>query len=85
MCSLFIEAHLAAEEVFGVKASEYQVGIGNGRLRALAVTGRSRVCSGALRSDPQGAALIHMGDRTAPGTDGMDVNDRDADKLARRR
>ena len=49
---------------------------------AVAVAGRPGPRAGALRADPQHAALVDPGDRAAAGADRADVDHRDLDRHA---
>ncbi len=57
------------------------MGVGDGGLAAaFAVAGRPRIGAGALRADPQHAAVVDPGDRAAARADRDDVEDGRADR-----
>src|SRR5439155_22911439 len=69
-----VEQAAAAEEIRRGEIAEHQIGVGDGRLiAALAITGRPRHRTGAVRADMQDAALVDPGDRAAAGADRSDV------------
>ncbi len=61
--ALRIDSHPSAEEEIRIDAPENEIGVGDRRFSAPAVAGRSGVGPGALRTDPQGAAFVQVGDR----------------------
>src|SRR5581483_9624027 len=72
---LDVELHAAAEEELRVEPAEVQVRVRHRRLRAPApVAGGAGDRARALRSDPEAAGL-EPGERAAPGTDRMDVDE----------
>ena len=46
-----IEPHPAAEKILGDEATGDEVGVGDGRLGAAPIAGRSRICARTLRPD----------------------------------
>ena len=74
------EQYSAAEKAVRPKAAEQQVGVGDGRLVAVAVASRAGVGAGALRPDAQRAASIDAGNRPAARADGVNVDRRDAQR-----
>ena len=74
---LGVELHGAAEEAVGIEAAQHHIRVGHRRLRsAPAVACRSWHGTGRLWSDAEGAGAVAMGDRTAAGPDGVDVDHR---------
>ncbi len=79
-----IDLHLAAEEVLGPKAAEDDVRVRHGRLLAPApVAGGARLGAGATRPDAERAARVDVGDAAAAGADGVHVDHRHEDRVAR--
>ena len=77
-CPLWVEPHLAAEEIVGVEVAEQQVGIGDRRRRAACpVAGRPGIGARAVGTDAQQAQRVDPGDAAAAGTD-LDEVDRRA-------
>ena len=73
---VLVERHPAAEEIARVEPAQEEVGVRDGGLRpAAAVAGRTRVGSGALRSDAQ-ASRLEPRERAAAGADRVDVDER---------
>ena len=81
LCGVGIDLHLAAEEGFAADRVTHKVGVGHGRLGAAAlVTGRPRVGPGALGPDTQHAALVDPDQTATAGADGVDIENRRADR-----
>ncbi len=79
-----VEPHGAVEKALGVDAPENEIGVGHDRVeRALAVGGRPRIGTRALRPDMDAADGIAPGDRAATGADLHDIDDRELHRLAR--
>lgn len=77
---LGVERYGPAGERLGVQYPEDEVGVGHGRqFAAAAVTRRSGIGTGAVGPDPERADLVDSGDRTAAGTDRLDVGERPVD------
>src|SRR5579862_8769517 len=78
-----VEHEAAAEQVVGVENPEQQVGV---RYRAmgaaLAVAGGARYRAGAVRADPDRAALVDPHDAAAAGANRLDVDRGGADRDA---
>ena len=76
-----IEPHAATEECIRIETAQHDVGVGDGRLRsAPAVAGRARPGAGAFRTNGQAAPFAHLGERAAAGSDGSDLDHRQADR-----
>ena len=72
------EILLAAEEQLGAQPAERDDGVGCRRLRATLVVGRrARHGAGRAGTDAEDAAGVDVRDRTAAGTNGVDVDHRD--------
>src|SRR5262249_17347744 len=79
--SIGIEPHLAAGEGRRVDTSEYEIGIGHGRLAAAAaVTDWPRFRAGALRADINAPKRVDRSDRSAAGPDLDHFDNRDAQR-----
>ena len=75
----WIEGHFTAQEKRRVQPAQQQIGIRNRRRGApLVVTGRTRHCPGAARSDTQRATRIDPGFTAAAGPDFHQVDHRRA-------
>src|SRR5574337_1611446 len=71
------ERQIASEELVGVHPPEHHLGVGHRRLRAAAVVaGWARIGAGRARADIESARLVDIGDRTAAGANGNEVEDR---------
>jgi hypothetical protein len=78
---LAVKRNLAIEQMRR-DAAQHKVGVGDGRARpALAIGRRAGVSTGALRPDTNGAVVCDTGNRAATGTDGMDVDDRQCQRV----
>ena len=83
VAQLWIDLHLAAEEVLGTEASEDDVRVGDGRFFSPAAVARgSRLGACAPRADPEGAARIDVRDAASAGADRVHVDHRDEDRVA---
>jgi hypothetical protein len=78
--SLRLDDYPAAEEIIGIDASQDEIGVGDRRVLAPAVTSRAGVGAGASGADAQRPAGIDMGDRAAACPDRMNVDYRKADR-----
>ena len=78
-----IERHRAAEEAGGVDAAEHDVGVGHGGLGAAArVAHGAGIGARALRAEGERAARVDPGDGAAAGAHLLDVDHRDAQRVA---
>ena len=69
-----VELHLAAEEVCRDQSARDQIGVGHGTQIAAAVTCGTGIGACAIRPDLERAAGVDTRDRTAAGTDGVNVD-----------
>jgi len=66
--------HLAAKKAFRDEPSRDEVSVGDGGEVAASITRWPRICPGTFRADAQRAARIDTRDRSATGTDGVDID-----------
>ncbi len=77
---LGVQLHLSAEKAPGVEPAEQQVGVRHSDVFALPVTDRARVGAGALRPHAEGSTLVDKSDRPASRSDGVDIDDGQAQR-----
>ena len=71
-----IELQFAFFKIGRVQVAQYVLRIGDGgQGAAAAVAGRPRRCAGAFRTHCQQSAPVDPGDGTAPGADGVNIQD----------
>ena len=77
--ALHIQLHLATEEHLGSQSSQYHIGIRNGGDIAFAVAGWSGISACAFRANTQCATGVDTCNRSATGTNGVDIEHRQVD------
>ena len=78
-----VKLHAPAQQSVAAEPAQQQVGIGHRRQGAPeAVTGRSRIGTHALGADLQQPIPVEPGYRTAPGTNGFDIDHGHPDRKA---
>ena len=77
--ALKIESETSTQKELGQQSTEKQVGVRHRRLCTTTVANGARIGSGGFRPDPQGPSRVEPGDRTSPGTYGMNVQHGHAD------
>src|SRR5947209_10928486 len=74
--ALEVKIKLATQKILRAQTAEQQVGIGDCRLSAFAVTDRARIGSSGFGTDAQGSAGIDAGQRPSACADGVNVEHR---------
>src|SRR5262249_56439375 len=76
-----VEPEATAKPGRAAQSAEHQVGVADGgACTAPRIAGRPGQGFGTFRPDPQRTAIVDRGDRPTAGTDGVDVERRQADR-----